>query len=75
MERRDFISGSIIGIGLGIGLIIFVVVTGSTFGQRCRAAGYAGAALERCVERASDGGPIYEENIGWDAPPDPKEEG
>lgn len=63
-------SGRRIAVSLALGtaltaiLVIAVVLSGGTFGQRCEAAGYEGAALERCVARVSDGGPIYEENIG-----------
>lgn len=69
MTDRDFIKCAIAGSAIGgiVGgllLTAFVFAMGGTFGQRCRAAGYDGAALERCVGRASNGGPIYEENIG-----------
>lgn len=39
------------------------VAAGGTFGQRC-ARVYSNAALERCIARMADGGPLYEENIG-----------
>lgn len=43
-------------------LAAFVFMSGITFGDRCKAAGYSGAKHERCVIRAANGGPIYEEN-------------
>lgn len=32
------------------------------FGAQCEAAGYKNAALERCIDRKTNGGPTYEEN-------------
>jgi len=50
---------------IGIAYCVFMSMTHS-FAARCENAGYAPntAIYERCVARASDGGPIFEENIG-----------
>lgn len=37
-------------------LIVFVLQTGSTFGQRCTAVGHTGQAWEDCVDRLANGG-------------------
>ncbi len=36
-----------------------------SFAARCAQAGYEGAAYERCILRTSEGGPTYEENVGY----------
>lgn len=41
-------------------LVLPPFVLGWTFGQRCEAAGFEGAAHERCVGRLVKGGPVYE---------------
>lgn len=46
-----------------LGVVASCVAHGGTFGQRC-ARIYQDAALERCIDRLSAGGPLYEENIG-----------
>lgn len=56
-----FIVLAIIG---GITMLITFFVATQSFGVKCTKAGYEGAAHERCVNRAANGGPIYEENIG-----------
>ncbi|MDD3759152.1 MAG: hypothetical protein PHN76_13480 [Advenella sp.] len=42
------------------------MATNHSFQARCKEAGYKAAQLEACIKRASEGGPVYEENIeGW----------
>lgn len=45
-------------------IVASCVGSGGTFGQRC-AKVYEGPAFERCVMRLNEGGPLYEENIGY----------
>lgn len=45
-----------------IGFCIYMAANHS-FGVRCKDAGYVGAELEMCVKRASNGGPVYKENV------------
>lgn len=52
----------IAGFGLFCAVLLAVVLSGSTFGQRCSRAGYVGAAHERCVMRLNSDGALYEEN-------------
>jgi len=48
-----------------LGCIGFIsMINDLSFARRCTEAGYKAAAHERCVMRASKGGPIYEENTG-----------
>lgn len=42
------------------GLILSVIASGGTFGQRCKAAYDHPADVEECVTRLVKGGPVYE---------------
>jgi len=63
MDKQDMAMALlIISLSAIVGVLSFVV-GGSTFGERCKKAGYSGAQFELCVKRAASGGPVYEENI------------
>lgn len=44
-------------------LTVIIGLSRNSFGARCSQAGYHGAELELCVRRATNGGPIYIENV------------
>lgn len=44
---------------------IFYMVANHSFGAKCKRAGYEEAKFELCVNRVSQGGPVYEENIKY----------
>lgn len=51
------------GFGGFCALLLAIVASGQTFGQRCAAVYDRGTtAHERCVARLSDGGPVHAEN-------------
>lgn len=50
-------------VGVFLSILIGVLVGGHTFGQRC-AKVYEGPEWELCVNRLSNNGPLYVENIG-----------
>lgn len=54
----DLITGVLVALLLVALLIGFVFATGQTFGQRCAAAGFSGAAFESCVNRLVGGGAV-----------------
>lgn len=58
-------SGAIGIFLLALAYCVFMSLTQS-FHARCEKAGYEPntAAFERCIDRTSNGGPVFEENIG-----------
>lgn len=65
MGERDFAIAAAVGVALVVVLFVFVFATGMTFRQRCAAIyDTPSAEWERCVDRLSNGGPAYEENVG-----------
>lgn len=62
-EQKQILAVLATFVTLAVAFCIFMAVTQS-FAARCTRAGYEAAALERCVVRVSEGGPVYEENIG-----------
>ena len=52
-------------VGLLVGLITAPLWLGWTYQQRCEKAFTDPVLVERCVIRLNNGGPIYEENIGY----------
>lgn len=65
MKFSSWWSPIIFAILLFVGVALFGANFG--FGAQCTKAGYVGAEHELCVKRASNGGPIYVENVEkWD---------
>lgn len=46
---------------------LLIIASGSTFGQRCAAAGYESKDREQCVKRLRSGGNVYLWEEGQDA--------
>lgn len=59
-EKDPFRCAPWIAAALILAPIALVPLTGSTFGQRCKAAGFRGPWLEVCVERMAKGMSISE---------------
>lgn len=52
-------------VGVAVALMTAPLWLGWTFQQRCEKAFTDPVLVERCVIRLNNGGPMYEENIGY----------
>ena len=57
--KFDLSKAFFAGLGGTVAIVLIVLMTGQTFGQRCRAAYTDPAQIEDCVLRLKDGGRVY----------------